>query len=135
MRNDLRRAAPPSGPTSTVAVLLVFGVTPASARVGNGFKTPSGNIFCETGYPGTGCEVVSAARNGIPCFWTMRNRGTARKICKSASLDLSGRVVVLGYGHTKAWMGIRCTSRRIGLTCRNLSGHGFFLNRVRQRIF
>jgi len=42
---------------------------------------------------------------------------------------------VLAYG--KAWSraGIRCTSAVNGLTCRNKSGHGWFLSRERYRVF
>ena len=36
---------------------------------------------------------------------------------------------VLAYGTTWAGGGLRCTSAETGLTCRNRSGHGFFLSR------
>jgi hypothetical protein len=36
---------------------------------------------------------------------------------------------------TWTWHGIRCTSRRTGLTCKNQSGHGFVLSRQSQRVF
>jgi hypothetical protein len=41
----------------------------------------------------------------------------------------------LGYGRRYTWRGITCVSATTGLTCRNASGHGFFLSRRRQRIF
>ena len=69
------------------------------------------------------------------CFWFMGGQGRARKRCAEANLDLSGRIIVLRYGRSIGWPGIRCASRRRGLTCRNLSSHGFFLSRERQRIF
>ena len=43
---------------------------------------------------------------------------------------------VLAYGMT--WSGgggLRCRSAETGLTCRNASGHGFFLSRERWRSF
>ncbi|MGZ8739995.1 MAG: DUF6636 domain-containing protein [Gaiellaceae bacterium] len=45
------------------------------------------------------------------------------------------RVPVLRYGRSWTWHGIRCTSRRTGLTCKNPSGHGFVLSRQLQRVF
>jgi hypothetical protein len=122
-------------PVIVALIVLVVASSAASALPISGFRIPSGNIVCESGHPGVGCRVISASRHGVPCFWTMANRGLARKICKEADLELPGRVIVLRYGRTMAWSGIRCTSRCRGLTCRNLSGHGFFLSRKRQRVF
>jgi hypothetical protein len=43
---------------------------------------------------------------------------------------------VLGYGKTwKQSDGLHCTSAFKGLTCRNKSGHGFFLSRAHWRKF
>jgi hypothetical protein len=42
---------------------------------------------------------------------------------------------VLGYGQTWSGGGLRCTSALTGLTCRNKSGHGFFLSRESWRMF
>jgi hypothetical protein len=42
---------------------------------------------------------------------------------------------ILRYGRTWTWHGIRCTSRRTGLTCTNQAGHGFVLSRQSQRVF
>jgi hypothetical protein len=42
---------------------------------------------------------------------------------------------VLGYGKTWSGGGLRCTSAFKGLTCRNKSGHGFFLSRAHWRSF
>lgn len=44
-------------------------------------------------------------------------------------------VPFLGYGSTWRYRGFRCRSERRGVTCRNLSGHGFFLSRARQAVF
>jgi len=41
---------------------------------------------------------------------------------------------VLDYGTTWSGGGVRCTSAATGLTCRNRSGHGFFLSRERWRV-
>jgi hypothetical protein len=45
------------------------------------------------------------------------------------------RARVLAYGRTRSAGGISCSSRTTGLTCRNRSGHGFFLSRERWRTF
>jgi hypothetical protein len=42
---------------------------------------------------------------------------------------------VLGYGQVWSGGGLRCTSALAGLTCRNKSGHGFFLSREHWRAF
>jgi len=43
---------------------------------------------------------------------------------------------VLRYGQTvRLGRRLSCTSRRAGLTCRNLAGHGFFLSRDRIRLY
>jgi Family of unknown function (DUF6636) len=42
---------------------------------------------------------------------------------------------LLGYGKTRSRDGISCRSTFAGLTCRNGSGHGFFLSRARYRTF
>jgi len=41
----------------------------------------------------------------------------------------------LPYGQTWAHFGFRCSSKAVGLTCRNESAHGFFLSREKQRQF
>ena len=42
---------------------------------------------------------------------------------------------VAGYGQSAQFGPITCQSERTGLTCRNQSGHGFFLSRRRQELF
>jgi hypothetical protein len=42
---------------------------------------------------------------------------------------------VLGHGKTWSGNGLRCTSAVKGLTCRNKSGHDFFLSRAHWRAF
>jgi hypothetical protein len=50
--------------------------------------------------------------------------------------NIGTEVPVLPYGATvRSRTGMTCTSRRVGLTCRNARGHGFFLSRRSQRIF
>jgi hypothetical protein len=51
--------------------------------------------------------------------------------------DTTSQLVVPFLGYGRAWRrgGIRCVSRSIGLTCRNRSGHGFFMSRERTTRF
>jgi hypothetical protein len=136
------------------------GSSPApqpSERLGTGyFKTPSGNIVCfYSGGPADmprmflGCGIRSGLKPAPP-----------RRPCEEGGyagdrveLSATGRVAVpscagdpgalvgaagapvLAYGRTWSGGGIRCASATAGLTCRNRSGHGFFLSRERWRAF
>jgi hypothetical protein len=133
------------------AAVLVTSVAPAAGGVArNGsFKTPSGNIVCGHSVPpdtrdtAVGCGIQSGLKP------TPRNTCTDLDYSgKRMSLRASGRAVidlcagdpgpflltatapVLGYGSSWRGGGITCTSRRAGLTCRNGSGHGFFMSRA-----
>jgi hypothetical protein len=131
------------------------GATEAPVRNGH-FKTPSGNIVCfhspgpadmprvflgcgiksglkpppprrpcrEGGYAGDRVELLATGRVHVPP-------------CAGDPGALVGErsARVLGYGKTWSGGGIRCTSAVAGLTCRNRSGHGFFLSRERWRAF
>jgi hypothetical protein len=103
--------------------------------------TPSRNIACNVGKlgPGTrgplaiGCSMYSkTAPAGIATWW-MRTTGSALSgyIQANPATDYPS----LAYGRSYSWHGIRCLSATTGLTCRNRSGHGFFLSRQRQRVF
>jgi hypothetical protein len=109
--------------------------------VQGGFLTPSGNIACNVGRlgpaasspRGIACSVYSESDSrGIKTWWMrVTGRAQAAHVRANAASDYPK----LAYGRTYAWHGIRCTSASTGLTCRNSSGHGFFLSRQRQRIF
>ena len=107
------------------------------------FATPSGNIRCfgsaaNGGFvecdiasglvpkPNTSCELE---QNGL----VLPATGTAKLGCRGdptpAGLDAS--IPALAYGSRWSGYGITCTSRRIGLSCPNGDGHGFFLSRER----
>jgi hypothetical protein len=120
------------------------------------FKTPSGNIVCyhspgpvDRPVPFIGCGIRSGLKPAPP-----------RRPCSEGgyagdrvSMNATGRVTVpacagdpgalvgaptarvLGYGKTWSGGGISCRSTFAGLTCRNRSGHGFFLSRARYRTF
>jgi hypothetical protein len=132
-------------------------VTPADTYENGALKTPSANIVCDyfihigSRAPDStiGCVIRSGLRPAPP-----------RRPCQDGGyagdrvyLGVTGRVEVpacagdpgpyvsvdrarvLGYGKTWSGGGFRCTSAEAGLTCRNKSGHGFFLSRERWRAF
>lgn len=108
------------------------------------FQTPSGNIACEVdehaavgafkGQRTLFCVVFSAssATRGQRT-WLMRTFGKARVTWVVG--NIATETPVLAYGRSWSYEGFRCQSRRVGLTCRNRAGHGFFLSRQSQRIF
>ena len=123
------------------------------------FKTPSGNIVCGYGHGSkfprafVGCRIKSGleppplpTRPG--CFTTddigLRATGrttTGRTICPGEPEGDAGVLAyesvarVLVYGRSWSGGGISCASAVAGLTCRNKSGHGFFLSRAAWRVF
>jgi uncharacterized protein DUF6636 len=128
------------------AILLVsLAVAPAArARtVVVGFRTPSGNIGCMFGSgfggaPSLRCDIRSGLKplpprpKGCDLDWgdsfELRTTGRASVTCHGdTAIDPRSRV--LRYGSTWKRAGFKCTSRMVGLRCRNRSGHGFFLSR------
>ena len=123
-----------------VALALPGGRFPG-LLVQGGFMTPSGNIACNVGLLGPGTHGSRAI--GCAVYSLTDKRGLATWWMKATGPALSGRFQAnpateypkLGYGRRYTWRGITCVSATTGLTCRNASGHGFFLSRRRQRIF
>jgi hypothetical protein len=120
-----------------------------------GFKTPSGNIFCN--YHRLGGHTPSllcAIRSGIKPPAPRKGPGCTRALwpgiyptgkafwygstCpghdepQGPVPDLAKKI--LHYGASWSWNGMHCTSKFAGLTCRNKSGHGFFMSRARTRL-
>jgi hypothetical protein len=162
-RSLLSAALPPRWLVGGLLLTLCLVVAPsASALTIGNFKTPSGNIVCAyvvgpnpSFGPGFKASVFCGIKSGL-------NPPSPRKTCRDGDrvsdriyLAETGRpgvsscagdpgpfvgqesARVLGYG--KSWYdrrsGLRCTSAMTGLTCRNRSGHGFFLSRQRSRVF
>ena len=125
-----------------------------------GFRTPSGNIFCnfETAVGDNGgpsrflyCAIKSGIKPAAPrkapgcsrALWT-EVKATGRATWGGSTCpgqdEGQGPVrelatKVLPYGKSWSWRGMSCTSAFEGLTCRNLSRHGFFMSRMRTRLF
>ncbi|HEY7629449.1 MAG TPA: DUF6636 domain-containing protein [Thermoleophilaceae bacterium] len=142
-----------------LALLLALVAVPASASAKkvtiSYFKTPSGNIVCmyAAGLAGTqpflDCAIKSGlkpppprvkCREGDPTdlFVDLGRTGRPhRPSCAGDPGPLVGekQAQVLKYGHKFHHRGLRCGSAVKGLTCRNVSGHGFFLSREHSRVF
>jgi len=144
----------------TASAALVFvALLPVASRAQSGdevleFSTPSKNIGC--GYarfaatanspalPATlRCDIGSRLRpkparpRGCDLDW-----GDSLEMRKTGRVDVTchgdtalGSQHILAYGKTWRHDGFTCASRITGLTCRNCSGHGFFLSRRRWRAF
>jgi Family of unknown function (DUF6636) len=121
--------------------LVLPGARFPGILVQNGFVTPSGNIACNVGTLGPktngplaiGCAVYSRkTTSGIATWWM---KTTGRASFGTIVADPATDYPRLAYGKSYAWHGIRCSSAATGLTCRNRSGHGFFLSGARQRTF
>lgn len=119
------------------------------------FKTPSHNIVCMFAggladtKPFVACGIKSGlkppprkvrCREGDPTdeFINLEQTGRAHEpSCAGDPGPFVGekQARVLRYGHTFRRRGLRCKSAPAGLTCRNKSGHGFFLSRAHSRRF
>jgi len=120
------------------------------------FKTPSGNIVCyhspgpaDLPRPFIGCGIKSGLKPAPPRRSCQEGGYAGDRVSMNATgrvrvpscagdpgaLVGESRARVLDYGKTWSGGGIRCTSAETGLTCRNKSGHGFFLSREHWRAF
>jgi hypothetical protein len=120
------------------------------------FKTPSRNIVCGYGIAPDGsasmeCGIKSGLRpppRPIHCDagdpndkrLSLRDHGRAAPVLCAGDPgpllpQIEARARVLAYGRTTRFGGISCASAITGLTCRNRTGHGFFLSRESWRLF
>lgn len=130
-------------------LLCLFAAVPTVlAADGYGFRTPSGNINCNGAVIDGFIDCTIVERGGVPpvprpgsCSgnwghdFHLDATGPARMGCSSYALRKSRYSDVAGYGQSAEFGPITCRSERTGLTCRNRSGHGFFLSRRRQEMF
>ena len=133
-----------------LVLLLTFAPLGASAD-GFGFQTPSGNIYCNgfvSDGGGISCTIVQ--RNGPPAqpkpascdgVWghdfELEATGSAKLACATwpGHPQQTNYSDTAPYGVSADFGDITCTSERTGFSCRNRSGHGFFLSRRKQEIF
>jgi hypothetical protein len=128
--------------------LLALVWAPAALADQARFATPSRNIGCI----GTGafvrCDIAETRADPPPrpascrldwgTAFEVERRGRGHGLCVGdTALPSPGeRIRILRYGTTiRLGNGLRCTSRRTGLTCLNRAGHGFLLSRARIRVF
>jgi hypothetical protein len=109
-------------------------VSPVKAAIGE-FHTPSGNIGCVSDGGYLRCDILqkfwkSPAR---PASCHMRKTGAVGWTCHGDTALHAGSA--LAYGKTWYYGAFTCTSQITGLTCRNRSGHGFFLSKQSYRVF
>jgi hypothetical protein len=144
------------GRLALALLLATMTTATAASRVAGkvaAFKTPSGNIICTytlaRNWPAeVECGIYSGLVGArvIPCSpgdpvtdrVALLSHGKAsRVLCAGDPGPFSYRAdaPVLAYGRTWRGGGLSCGSARTGLTCRSLSGHGFFLSREAWRLY
>jgi len=133
----------------TLISSIVSLLPQVSIAESSGFKTPSGNIVCAL--EGTGenarlrCELRSYLNPKPPqpypgyCQFDWGKGFSLPVSLKPSVLCISdtifgGSYPVLKYNQTWRHQGFNCVSKRVGLTCTNLYGTGFFLSREKWRV-
>lgn len=126
--------------------MLLLGTT--AYADGYGFRTPSGNIYCNGAVEMSEISCTIVSRSSGPALprpasctgnwghtFSLKARGMPRVECDNYTLRPSRYTDIAAYGQTANLGDITCTSERTGLTCRNLDGRGFSLSRASQRAF
>ena len=144
------------------AVMLLSLASPAFAQGAGdthasglaGFRSPSGNIYCQYFDGGSDkppsanvvrCDIKSIS-SPLPArpkdcelewgqaFEIDDRTGPAQRLCYGDTV-MDPRLPVLPYG--AAWQrgGIACKSERSEVSCVNVKGNGFELSRAAQRLF
>ena len=126
-------------------VVLLFLAPAGSAGAATFFfRMPSSNIGCVySSEPGNGgpylrCDILSGLKpapqrpRGCTLDWKygyrIRPTGRALTVC-AGDTAVDRRAKAIPYGHRWSRGGFTCLSRKVGLRCRNRSGHGFFLSK------
>jgi hypothetical protein len=128
--------------------VLGLAWAPAALAAPERFVSPSRNIGCIGTNAFVRCDIAQTRATPPPrpascrldwgTAFEVERRGRGHGLCAGdTALPSPGqRVRVLRYGTTiRLGNGLRCTSRRTGLTCLNQPGHGFFLSRGGIRVF
>lgn len=110
------------------------------------FQTPSRNIGCLYDAPTNApsyirCDILSglkpAPKRACELDWTgftMAEKSRATASCAGDTVyDRNARI----FQYSRTWTrdGFTCTVQRVGLRCKNRTGHGFFLSRTRSYTF
>ena len=141
-----------------VAVTFAFLAGPvasAHAVTIGFFKTPDRNIVCGYAYGSTNekpyvtCVIKSGLKptpKRVKCakgtysnkIVTVTTRGKARRrACSQEDSPVVAEFQAKTLAYSKTWKhsGLRCTSRKTALSCKNARGNGFSLSRSRYRLF
>jgi hypothetical protein len=110
------------------------------------FVLPSGNIYCAlvgVNQDALRCEIRSML-NPIPpqpnscefdwgAGFLLSQNGKPEILCVSDTIG--GSNYTLSYESIWSNAGFECKSQKIGLTCKNFTGQGFFLSREKWNVF
>ncbi|WP_313136050.1 DUF6636 domain-containing protein [Paracoccus jeotgali] len=132
---------------SRLAAVYLFAVATGASAEGYGFRTPTGNIYCNGSIEASEIRCSIVERSGSPAmpdtgtcsaFWGHHVRldrtGPARVVCGEAPRK-SSYTDVAPYGVSAGFAEINCRSEKTGLQCTNREGHGFLLSRKEQRVW
>lgn len=108
------------------------------------FSLPSGNIGCT--YIPAGGTYVYVPKDGGPELqcdrvapkylrFFLRKSGKAEMFNNVGDASCCSAENVLSYGNTWKKDKFTCVSERTGLTCTRGDGHGFFISKVKTRVY
>ena len=135
----------------TSTSIMSLSLSQVSIAAPKGFKTPSGNMFCElleggdTSTNSLRCEIASSLKPQPPqpypgyCSFDWGRGLMLPATSKPEILCISDPIAdpnksVLSYGKTWNNGGFKCVSQKTGLTCTNSNNIGFFLSREKWRV-
>jgi hypothetical protein len=133
-----------------LALIAALGAGPAVAQPLPGFQTADRAISCmaSAAIGDNPAQVrcdVSRMRNRPPrpqepcggvygSAFSVAGAGPGERLCVGDTTQ-NDALPVLAYGASFEAHGVRCSSARSGVTCRNAGGHGFSISRTAQRVF
>lgn len=113
------------------AIVVVAALAVPSVAAGYAsFRAPGRTVYCELGEVRPVSLVCWRARDGRSIGMLPTGRALVNPDTNTRNLH-HDRAPVLAFGRTWRRGAYRCTSRAAGVTCRNRSGHGWFLGRLR----
>jgi len=132
-----------------LTVLLLLGLAVPALADGLGFRTPSGNIYCNGSLQGGAeltCLIINREPGSAPAgigdcpagrelSVHIDETGPVAAQCGRPSGRLSTYTDIADYGVTGRFGRITCLSQRSGFTCGNADGRGFTLSRRAQTLF
>jgi hypothetical protein len=113
---------------ATLAIFVTAVCVPAVAAAATVFRLPGRTLYC---------EIVQYKPTSLDCWRATDGRDigilpTGRAVVNPDTNNRGNHqdsAPVLQFGQTSHRFAYRCASRRLGVTCKNRSGHGFWLGR------